>query len=137
MTICYLGLGSNQKSPPRQLRQAIQAIRALQGTSIIKISSFYWTKAWGFKGQQNFCNAVIAINTRLPPLQLLNACQHIEKKQGRLRKKPWGPRVIDIDILLYGDLILSSRRLTLPHPYILSRDFVLKPLKEINPCFCL
>jgi 2-amino-4-hydroxy-6-hydroxymethyldihydropteridine diphosphokinase len=133
MNICYLGLGSNQKSPQRQLRQAIHSIQALQSTSVIKTSGFYWTKAWGFVGQQDFCNAVIAINTRLPPLKLLRACQKIERKQGRVRKKPWGPRVIDIDILLYGKIKMSSKALTLPHPHILSRDFVLKPLKEINP----
>ncbi|KTD11136.1 2-amino-4-hydroxy-6- hydroxymethyldihydropteridine pyrophosphokinase [Legionella gratiana] len=133
MNICYLGLGSNQKSPERQLRKAIQSIKTLRLTAVTKISSFYWSKAWGLKSQQNFCNAVIEISTLLSPLQLLNACQKIEKKQGRIRKKRWGPRVIDIDILYYENRVIQSKKLMIPHPYIQLRDFVLIPLNEINP----
>ncbi|KTD55835.1 2-amino-4-hydroxy-6- hydroxymethyldihydropteridine pyrophosphokinase [Legionella santicrucis] len=133
MNICYLGLGSNQKSPERQLCKAIQSIRTLRLTAVTKISSFYWSKAWGLKSQQNFCNAVIEINTRLSPLQLLSACQQIEEKQGRVRKKRWGPRIIDIDILYYEKRVIQSKKLIIPHPYIQLRDFVLIPLKEINP----
>ncbi|CAM4445828.1 MAG: 2-amino-4-hydroxy-6-hydroxymethyldihydropteridinepyrophosphokinase [Legionella sp.] len=132
MNICYLGLGSNQKSPERQLRRAIKAIRALRSTSLTKVSSFHWTKAWGLQGQQDFCNAVVEINTTLAPLQLLRACQEIEKQQGRVRKKRWGPRVIDIDILTYGNKTLQINNLTIPHPYITSRDFVLQPLSELS-----
>ncbi|VEB36090.1 2-amino-4-hydroxy-6-hydroxymethyldihydropteridinepyrophosphokinase [Legionella sainthelensi] len=133
MNTCYLGLGSNQKSPERQLRKVIQSIRALRLTAVTKISSFYWSKAWGLKSQQIFCNAVIEISTRLSPLQLLSACQQIEKKQGRVRKKRWGPRIIDIDILYYEKRIIQSKKLIIPHPYIQLRDFVLIPLNEINP----
>ncbi|ARB91310.1 2-amino-4-hydroxy-6-hydroxymethyldihydropteridine diphosphokinase [Legionella longbeachae] len=133
MNTCYLGLGSNQKNPERQLYKAIQSIKTLRLTSVTKISSFYWSKAWGLKSQQNFCNAVIEISTRLPPLQLLNACQQIEKKQGRVRKKRWGPRIIDIDILYYENRVIQSKMLIIPHPYIQFRDFVLIPLSEINP----
>ncbi len=132
MNVCYLGLGSNQKSPERQLRRAIRSIRALPTTSVTKISNFHKTKAWGFLGQQDFCNAVIEITTRIPPLKLLQACQKIEKQQGRVRKKRWGPRIIDIDILLYGEQHIHLKDLITPHPHILSRDFVLVPLKEIN-----
>lgn len=133
MNHCYLGLGSNQNNPERQLRKAIQSIRALRLTVVTKVSSFYWSKAWGLKNQQDFCNAVIEISTLLSPLQLLNACQKIEKKQGRVRKKNWGPRIIDIDILYYGNRVIHSKKLMIPHPYIQFRDFVLIPLKEINP----
>lgn len=133
MNTCYLGLGSNQKSPERQLCKAIQSIRALRLTAVTKISSFYWSKAWGLKSQQNFCNAVIEISTRLPPLQLLSACQQIEKKQGRVRKKRWGPRIIDIDILYYENRVIQTKKLIIPHPCIQLRDFVLIPLNEINP----
>lgn len=133
MNVCYLGLGSNQKNPERQLRKAIQSIKALRFTAVIKSSSFYWSKAWGLKSQQDFCNAVIKISTLLSPLQLLNACQKIEKKQGRIRKKRWGPRIIDIDILYYGNRVMQLNKLIIPHPYIQCRDFVLIPLKEINP----
>ncbi|WP_133135120.1 2-amino-4-hydroxy-6-hydroxymethyldihydropteridine diphosphokinase [Legionella rowbothamii] len=132
MNICYLGLGSNQKSPERQLRRAIQAIRALSSTSLTKVSSFHWTKAWGLQGQQDFCNAVVEIRTTLAPLQLLKACQYLEKRQGRVRKKRWGPRVIDIDILTYGNKTIHINNLTIPHPYIASRDFVLQPLSEVG-----
>lgn len=132
MNVCYIGLGSNQKSPERQLRQAIRLIQALNNTSVTKISKFHWTKAWGLQRQQDFCNAVIEINTVLPPLHLLKACQKIEKQQGRIRKKRWGPRVIDIDILMYGTRKLYLKDLILPHPHIRSRDFVLIPLQEIN-----
>ncbi|MDR3502535.1 MAG: 2-amino-4-hydroxy-6-hydroxymethyldihydropteridine diphosphokinase [Legionella sp.] len=131
MNICYLGLGSNQKSPERQLRRAVRAISALRSTSLTKVSRFHWTKAWGLQGQQDFCNAVVEIRTTLAPVQLLRACQHIEKQQGRVRKKRWGPRVIDIDILTYGNKTIQINNLTIPHPYIASRDFVLQPLYEI------
>lgn len=131
MNKCYLGLGSNQKSPERQLRQAICSLKSLDATSITKVSSFYWTKAWGLQKQQDFCNAVVEIHTTLSPLVLLRACQKIEKKQGRIRKKRWGPRVIDIDILLYGERKISLPDLIIPHPHILSREFVLIPLKEL------
>lgn len=76
---------------------------------------------------------MIEIATLLSPLQLLNACQKIEKKQGRIRKKHWGPRVIDIDILFYENRVIQSKKLIIPHPQIQSRDFVLIPLMEINP----
>ncbi|KTC93257.1 2-amino-4-hydroxy-6-hydroxymethyldihydropteridine diphosphokinase [Legionella cincinnatiensis] len=135
MNICYIGLGSNQKNPERQLCKAIQSIRALRLIAVTKISSFYWSKAWGLKSQQDFCNTVIEISTRLSPLQLLSACQQIEKKQGRVRKKRWGPRIIDIDILYYENRVIRSQKLIIPHPYIQLRDFVLIPLKEINPKF--
>lgn len=132
MNICYLGLGSNQKSPERQLRQAIHSLKALTATSVTKTSSFHWTKAWGLQNQQDFCNAVIEVMTVLTPKQLLIACQKIEKKQGRVRKKHWGPRVIDIDILFYGDRTIKLNNLIIPHPRILTRDFVLNPLRELN-----
>lgn len=133
MNVCYLGLGSNQKSPERQLRRAIRSISSLNFTSITQVSNFHWTKAWGLQNQQNFCNIVIEINTVLTPQKLLNACQQIEKKQGRVRKRRWGPRTIDIDILIYGARRVQLQTLMIPHPHILSRDFVLIPLKELNP----
>lgn len=132
MNKIYLGLGSNQKFPERQIRCAITAIQAIPNTSITKLSSLYWTKAWGLHSQQDFCNAVIEITSRLTPHLLLKWCQKIEKKQGRSRKKQWGPRTLDIDILLYKNRAIQSKDLSIPHPHMLSRDFVLKPLLEIN-----
>ncbi len=131
MNLCYLGIGSNQRSPERQLRYAIELIRTIQATSVTQISRFHWTKAWGVTKQQNFCNAVIEVVTSLTPKQLLRACQQIEKQQGRVRKKRWGPRVIDIDILFYGNRSVHTHNLTIPHPHLFSRDFVMIPLKEI------
>ena len=133
MNVCYLALGSNQKHPERQLRRAIHSIKALQSTAVTKVSSFYWFKAWGLHSQQDFCNAVIEITTVLPPRLLLKSCQKIEKKQGRVRRKRWGPRTLDIDILFYGKQVIQSRDLIIPHPQMHLRDFVLVPLRELNP----
>lgn len=131
MNNCYLSLGSNQKQPERQIRAAIRAIRKLPKTSIDKISSLYWTKPWGLTAQQDFCNAVIRVRTTLKPQQLLKHCQLVETKLGRVRKKPWGPRIIDVDIILYEDLCIKTSTLTIPHPLFELRDFVLLPLNEI------
>lgn len=136
MNVCYLSLGSNQNVPERQLRKAIISIKGLSYTVVTRVSSFYRTKAWGLHNQQDFCNAVIEIITRLSPLQLLYSCQKIEINQGRIRKKRWGPRIIDIDILYYGNHVIHSKNLVVPHPRIHLRDFVLIPLKEINPYLC-
>lgn len=133
MNLCYIGLGSNQNSPERQIRNVIKAIERLPYTSVTAISNLYWSKAWGLQVQQDFCNAMIEVTTLLTPSLLLNYCQKIEKKQGRVRKRRWGPRIIDIDIILYGQRKIKSKNLTIPHPYMLSRDFVLIPLLEINP----
>ncbi|MCL9685016.1 2-amino-4-hydroxy-6-hydroxymethyldihydropteridine diphosphokinase [Legionella maioricensis] len=133
MNVCYLGLGSNQKFPERQIRQAIESISNIPSTSVIKTSSLYWNQAWGLQVQQDFCNAIVEITTLLPPLLLLKHCKKIEHKQGRIRKKRWGPRTLDIDIILYGNRRVNTKKLTIPHPYMQSRDFVLLPLLEINP----
>jgi len=133
MNSCYLSLGSNQKTPERQIRMAINAIKKIPSTYIIEISQLYWTKAWGIETQQDFCNAVIHIGTVLDPYFLLKKCQKIESDQGRIRKKHWGPRTLDIDIILYGDRIINSPNLAIPHPYFKIRDFVMKPLLELNP----
>lgn len=133
MNRCYIGLGSNQNSPERQIRQAIIAIKTIRSTAVIKVSNLYWNRAWGLHVQQDFCNAIIEINTLLTPFLLLKYCQTIEKNQGRVRKKRWGPRTLDIDIILYANRNIRSKNLTIPHPYMLSRDFVLIPLLEINP----
>lgn len=133
MNLCYLSLGSNQRTPERQLRCALNAIQRLPNTSITKTSSFYWSKAWGLCTQQNFCNLTLEIRTRLPPKGLLKLCQQIEKNQGRVRKRKWGPRTLDIDIILYADRRIRTKELTIPHPYCGIRDFVIIPLLEINP----
>lgn len=135
MNLCYLSLGSNQKSPERQVRQAIHSIKNMPQTCMIRASKLYWTKAWGLGAQQDFCNAVVKISTCLSPLSLLKHCQNIELRQGRVRRKHWGPRSLDIDIILYAERSINSPKLTIPHPYFLERDFVLTPLLEIHPFF--
>lgn len=133
MNRCYLGLGSNQNVPERQIRQAIKEIRAFPSTSVTNVSSLYWSSAWGLHAQQDFCNAVIEILTALPPLILLKYCKKIESRHGRIRIKHWGPRTLDIDILLYDDRTIQTKDLIIPHPHMLTRDFVLNPLFEIAP----
>lgn len=133
MNRCYLSLGSNQKSPERQIRKAIELIRTMPSTSVSRVSSLYWTKAWGLPMQQDFCNAMVEIHTTLNPVLLLKWCHKIEARHCRTRKKNWGPRTLDIDIIFYGKRRISTDILTIPHPYFSSRDFVLRPLLEINP----
>ena len=132
MNLCYLGLGSNQKCPERQIRQAIESIKKIRSTAVLKVSSLYWSKAWGLQVQQDFCNVVVEVITQLPPQLLLKCCSDIEKKQGRIRKRRWGPRTLDIDIILYGSRTINTHNLCIPHPHMTARDFVLTPLLEIN-----
>jgi 2-amino-4-hydroxy-6-hydroxymethyldihydropteridine diphosphokinase len=133
MNTCYLGLGSNQKSPQRQIRAALNDIKKIPSTHLIQVSSLYRSRAWGFTAQQDFYNVVIEINTRLDPFLLLRYCHVIEEKQQRVRKKKWGPRTIDIDIILYGQRTINAPNLTIPHPYYKQRTFVMNPLMELNP----
>ncbi|MDF1757919.1 MAG: 2-amino-4-hydroxy-6-hydroxymethyldihydropteridine diphosphokinase [Legionellaceae bacterium] len=133
MPTCYLSLGSNLKSPKRQLQIAIDNLRRVKNTRISKISSLYFNPPVGVKSQPMFYNLVIEINTTLPAHELLKYCKNIEKKQGRVSKKRWGARTIDVDILLYGNKKLSTPNLIIPHPQMLKRDFVLIPLLEILP----
>ncbi len=130
---CYLGLGSNQKCPERQIRQAVKRLKNLPLTTISKVSKPYWNQAWGLAKQQQFCNVVMEIHTILPPYSLLKFCNAIEQKQGRVRKKKHGPRTLDVDILLYGNRVIQTKQLIIPHPHMKVRNFVLIPLFEINP----
>jgi 2-amino-4-hydroxy-6-hydroxymethyldihydropteridine diphosphokinase len=135
-TACvYLGLGSNQADPKRQVTHALLALLFLEKTWIRRVSSVYQTQPWGpVKEQPPFVNAVVGMETALAPEALLLALQAIERSQGRVRDgQRWGPRVLDIDILLYGDMVYNSEGLTLPHPFLTVRDFVVYPLLEIAP----
>lgn len=133
MIRCYLGLGSNLGSPERQLRQAFRQLQQLPKTVVTRISRLYKSAPYGVRFQPPYCNAVIEISTQLPPHHLLALCQAIEKKHHRIRKKQWGARTLDIDILLYGQIIIHDWKLKVPHPEMLKRDFVLVPLLEIAP----
>ncbi len=137
MVLCYLALGSNLRSPHRQLRHALQALRRIPRTCIQQQSRIYSTKPMGVKAQPDFLNMAVAIGTSLSPERLLHYCHSIEQNQHRLKKKKWGARTLDIDILLFGQHCLSLPKLCIPHPELLHRDFVLLPLLEIAPNLCL
>jgi 2-amino-4-hydroxy-6-hydroxymethyldihydropteridine diphosphokinase len=132
--LCYIGLGSNLADPVQQIERARVAIRSMHGVAERSFSSLYRSKPMGPQDQPDYVNAVMAIATRLPALDLLRALQAIETLQGRVRRgERWGPRTLDVDILLYGGEQLNSPELTVPHPGIAARAFVLYPLHEIAP----
>lgn len=137
MALVYLALGSNLYVPRRQLAFAMSSLQALPRTQVHARSKLYFTKPLGPQSQPNYINAVIAIKTRLSPLSLLLHCRKIEEKQRRYRKKIWGARSIDIDIVLYEQVILRNQALAIPHPRIMERDFVIVPLLELSPNQCL
>ena len=128
-----IGLGSNLGNSIEYLREAAGHIAADKRVRIVASAKFYESPPWGVENQPRFTNSALAITTSLPPEELLDLCQKIEDDMGRIRTAKWGPRVIDIDILTYRDLELKTPRLTLPHPYISERGFVLLPLKDIAP----
>jgi len=131
MTPAYIALGSNLQDPLSQLRRAVIALRALPDAQFQRVSSLYRSAAIGPGTQPDYLNAVALLTTTLPPLALLDALQQIEQVQGRTRSERWGPRTLDLDILLYGDQRIDSARLTVPHPALRQRNFVLYPLTEI------
>lgn len=131
--IVYIGLGSNIGDKKGQLKQARAMIDNISHLEITQASSFYLTSPWGNLDQEDFINQVIEVSTSLLPEDLLNRLQEIEIKMGRQRNEKWGPRNIDLDILLYGDEIIDSPQLRVPHPHMRERLFVLIPLQEINP----
>jgi 2-amino-4-hydroxy-6-hydroxymethyldihydropteridine diphosphokinase len=134
MNDVYIGLGSNLNDPAQQLHQAITALKEIPHTEFIIASSFYQTKPVGFSEQPDFINAVAKLTTSLSPQILLTHLQQIEKNQGRIRTQQRnGPRTLDLDILLFGDITLNEESLTLPHPRMFEREFVLIPLREIYP----
>ena len=102
-----------------------------KGIHIVKLSSLYETSPWGYTEQDLFMNLVVLIETSLSPVELLDCCQFIEQELGRVRLIKWGPRVIDVDILLFEDETINTERLTIPHPFMTERDFVMIPLCEI------
>jgi 2-amino-4-hydroxy-6-hydroxymethyldihydropteridine diphosphokinase len=130
----YLGLGSNLAEPLAQLRGALTALAALPQSQLVGRSSFYVSDPLGPADQPRYVNAVAALDSELTPLQLLDALQAIELNQGRQRKaERWGPRTLDLDILLFGDLMLDEPRLHVPHYHLHARAFVLYPLAELAP----
>ncbi len=133
-TRIFLSLGSNLGNRKINLSKALRFIEE-KDIRIKKVSSIYKTPPWGKKDQPEFLNQVIEAETEVSPKKLLNTCKEIEKKMGRKKGERWGPRIIDIDILFYGEKIIKEENLTIPHPLITERAFVLLPLYEIAPDF--
>jgi 2-amino-4-hydroxy-6-hydroxymethyldihydropteridine diphosphokinase len=128
----FLGLGSNLGDKKANLEKAISEL-GRAGVKTARKSSFYNTRGIGPVNQPNFLNACIEVSTKLSPEKLLKLVKRIEKDCGRITIERWGPRILDIDILLYDALEFDSPELTIPHPFLNSRDFVLVPLRELDP----
>ena len=134
MSLAWVGLGANLGRPRQTLRQALLALQALPHTRLIAVSPAYWTPPWGEPDQPEFLNAVAGLNTQLEPLELLRALLAIETGLGRKRDGArWGPRELDLDLLLVDDQVIEAPELTLPHPRLHQRAFVLLPLADLAP----
>ena len=133
MTEVGIGLGSNIGDKAGNIAKAVALLRARGALEQIEMSPLYRTPPWGVTEQDWFVNACLAAQTRFAPLQLLAAMQKVEQDIGRVRVERWGPRLIDLDILYYGDLSLRSEALTLPHPEMGGRGFVVIPLAQVRP----
>ena len=132
MVTCYLSMGSNLGDRRNNIKLAVKKINALKGTKVIKLSKIIETNpVGGPRVQGKFLNAVAKIKTNLSPLTLLKNLKNIEKELGRTKTVRWGPRVIDLDILLYANKIVKTKILTIPHPRMFERDFITKPLVEV------
>jgi|SaaInlStandDraft_7_1057024.scaffolds.fasta_scaffold123177_2 2-amino-4-hydroxy-6-hydroxymethyldihydropteridine diphosphokinase len=133
INVCYLGLGSNLSNPKSQLERAIAALQKSKMVEVFAVSSFYISKPYGpITDQDDFVNAVVGVYSWHSPFVLLLLCNVIEKAFGRQRLVHWGPRIIDLDLLLYNDSQIKTRNLTIPHPDMQNRDFVMKPLAEVK-----
>lgn len=137
MQRCYIAIGSNLADPVAQALAAIKTLKQLPSSAFVSVSSLYASKPMGPQSQPDYINAVICIDTQLTPIALLDALQHIENTQGRVRAERWGARTLDLDVLLYSDQIIDTPRLTVPHYGMKVREFVLYPLAELEPELCL
>ncbi len=133
----FVGLGSNLGAPRRQLECALETLALLEHTRLLARSSFYRSAPLGPADQPDYLNAVAELETLLPPEALLDRLQSIEIAQGRMRTVHWGPRTLDLDLLLYGEEEISTSRLRVPHPGLPERAFVLYPLAELVPELCV
>lgn len=131
--LAYIGLGSNLNDPVAQINRALDDLTALEKTQLLKSSGLFKSRPMGPQDQPDYVNAVALIETELDEELLLDRLQQIENAHGRVRNRRWGERTLDLDILLYGDLQISTGRLTIPHPGLAEREFVLYPLEKINP----
>jgi len=130
---CYIGLGSNLENPFQQITDAFEELAALEHCELITRSSIYRSDPVGPQDQPDFINAVAALDTTLEPHALLDELQRLEQQHRRIRERHWGPRTLDLDLLLYGEQVIDTERLTVPHAFMCERTFVLWPLAEIAP----
>lgn len=138
MHTVYLGLGANLNAPRKQIHAAVAALKALNDVEFVCVSHDYASKPMGPQDQPDYVNAVACVKTALKPEQLLDLTQAIELEHGRVRKEErWGPRTLDIDILLFGNDVIDTPRLTVPHYGLTEREFVVYPLLEIAPTLVL
>jgi 2-amino-4-hydroxy-6-hydroxymethyldihydropteridine diphosphokinase len=131
--IAYIGLGANVGEPRRQLEQALALLAAAEEVEVVRVSRFYLNPPLGPPDQPWYVNAVAQVRTRLAAEDLWRVLQQVEEALGRVRGERWGPRVIDLDLLLYGGEVIFTPGLTVPHPEMHRRAFVLAPLAEIAP----
>ena len=132
-TDAFIGLGSNLQEPAAQLARAVAELAALPDTTLIAQSPFYASRPVGPQDQPDFVNGAVWLSTKLAPHTLLNQLQAIEQAHGRERLRHWGPRTLDLDLLVFGNQSLNDDRLTVPHRELPNRDFVLQPLLDLKP----
>ncbi len=132
MSVAYIGLGSNLGNRKENCEKAVSLMDG-KGLTLLQQSSMIETPPWGVKDQPAFINMAVSVETTMLPEPLLVLLKEIENKMGRAKTCRWGPRMIDLDILFYDDLIINTSNLSIPHPLIQERDFVLRPLSEIAP----
>lgn len=130
---CYIGLGSNLENPRQQVEDAFEELAGLDHCKLVARSSIYRSDPVGPQDQPDFINAVAALDTSLEAHALLDELQRLEQQHRRVRERHWGPRTLDLDLLLYGDQTINTERLTVPHAFMCERTFVLWPLAEIVP----
>jgi 2-amino-4-hydroxy-6-hydroxymethyldihydropteridine diphosphokinase len=135
--LAYVGLGSNLDDPAAQVRAALRALDGIPGTRVLRASRLYRSPPWGRTDQPEFVNAVAELHTTLTAEVLLQALQRIEQHAGRARTERWGPRVLDLDLLLHADARFGGPGLQLPHPHLHERAFVLRPLADLAPGLCV
>lgn len=133
MNEAFIGLGSNLNTPIEQLQQAITQLKQHADIFDVEVSNLYGSKPVGPQDQPDYVNAVAKIKTSLAPIALLDALQAIEQNQNRVRERHWGPRTLDLDLLRYNNDTIDMERLTVPHPFMLERGFVIKPMADLAP----
>lgn len=131
MTVCYIGIGSNLGNRKKNIKKAIGYLKEIKNIRLDKVSRIYETEPLGGPKQKKFLNAAARVKTTLKPAEFLRILKDIEKKLGRKKTVRYGPRSIDLDILLYGNEMINKKNLKVPHPRMFRREFVLRPLSEV------